>query len=195
GTTTQYLRKVKRTVKSAKAAQQPELPWLVGPVKNSPNTKRNKNSQIRVVPDMQLSTGIGVISYLERIDGKAMYYPDGLKIGGVDIIKKWLSSDGRLYFIPPENISPASTVLFDNKESLQLEYDISLSEGNIQYIDSLLEQVGILNDFTSSYKVEGIDEFNREFTNGYLRYWKSLDNLMDRGLTIDEQNYALLKLS
>ncbi|MFZ1875213.1 MAG: DUF2345 domain-containing protein, partial [Chania sp.] len=37
GTTAQYVRKVKRTAKAGKASQQPEIPWLADPVKNSAN--------------------------------------------------------------------------------------------------------------------------------------------------------------
>lgn len=194
GTTAMYVRKVKRTMAASAASQQPEIPCLANPVKNSFDSERNDKPGIRIVPNIQLINTIGVISYLERIDGKAMYSPVDLDIGNVKFIKKWLSSDGRLYVIPPGNLLPADTVLLDGKEKLQLECDVFIASNKNEYIDSLIAQMNVLDDFIRAYKTEGDDEFNYAFINGYLRYWKALDNLMDEGLTIDEQKYLQSKL-
>ncbi|WP_270489643.1 type VI secretion system Vgr family protein [Enterobacter ludwigii] len=195
GTTTSYMRRVKLTMAAGAASQQPEMPCLADPIKNSTNTGRKDRPKIRVVPNIQLTKTIGVISYLERVDGKAMYYPEDLKIGNVKIIKKWLSNDGRLYFISPGNLLPADVVLLDKKDKWQLENDVFLSKNKNEYIDSLAVQVGILDDFTKEYKTEGKGEFSHAFINCYLRYWKALDNLMEDDLTIDEERYLLSKLN
>ncbi|HCL5251527.1 TPA: hypothetical protein N2G30_001638 [Salmonella enterica] len=157
---------------------------------DSDDNENNENEpKIRVVPNIQLTGSLGVIAYIERIDGKKLYLNDFITIGQSEIHEKWLSKDGRLFFIPPEGMSFSDKIYINDVETLLLEKNVAEASNNFKYIDVLSEQMNVFKVFTDLYKKEECDSYDSAFINGYLRYSNALDNLVLKNISIEEQKY------
>ncbi|EOC3629995.1 hypothetical protein ACI3B4_004536, partial [Enterobacter hormaechei] len=157
------------------------------------NENDENEPKIRVFPNIQLTGSLGVIAYIERLDGKRLYLNDFITIGVNEIHEKWLSEDGRLFFIPPERMSFSDKVYINEVEALLLERNVAEATNNFDYIDVLSEQMNVFRNFTSLYKNEQCDTYDSAFINGYSRYSNALDNLMLKKLSIEEQKYLKMK--
>ncbi|HCA3488440.1 TPA: hypothetical protein MOX26_004459 [Salmonella enterica subsp. enterica serovar Ball] len=149
--------------------------------------------KIRVVPNIQLTGSLGVIAYIERLDGKKLYLNDFITIGLSEIHEKWLSKDGRLFFIPPDRMSFSDKIYINEIETLFLERNVVEAANNFEYIDVLSDQMNVFKDFTSLYKSEECDSYDSAFINGYLRYSNALDNLVLKNISIEEQKYLKMQ--
>ncbi|EDH0696495.1 hypothetical protein GCS34_22000 [Salmonella enterica] len=157
---------------------------------DSDDNENNENEpKIRVVPNIQLTGSLGVIAYIERIDGKKLYLNDFITIGQSEIHEKWLSKDGRLFFIPPDGMSFSDKIYINDVETLLLEKNVAEASNNFKYIDVLSEQMNVFKVFTDLYKKEEYDSYDSAFINGYLRYSNALDNLVLKNISIEEQKY------
>ena len=162
---------------------------------NMPTTRSflsERKPDIRIVPNTQIMGNIGIIGYMEKIDGSPLCDPEKLKIGRIQVIEKWLTPDKkRMYFIPPKGISYSNEVYFDDEDGLWLEQEVFNAKKHKSYIDSMEKQMEILDLFLLEFKAEGQEKYDSALYNAHTRYWKVLDYIENLGLDLDNQEYLL----
>jgi|GEM_PF-933034 len=155
-----------------------------------------EEGKVRVVPNTQLSNCMGVIAYIERVDGEQLTFKNSLVIGDKKIEETWLSPDHKLYFLPPDNLSYANQVHIDNTNTFVIDKDVQQTQSNNEFIDTLQEQMAIFNQFIATFSSSNSKEkVDLALYNGHMRYWQSLDKLEQSALSIQEQEYLLTAMN
>ncbi|MDC5258451.1 DUF2345 domain-containing protein [Acinetobacter baumannii] len=136
----------------------------------------------------------GVLARIERLDGKKINSTDKLVINGTPLKEVWISENGVAYFIPPKNIPQVKSIEI-NGESLNLEKNLRQFHTNKEGIDSISEQVEILNEALGEHKKQFSSENKSDVIvmQGVFRYSLILDYIDQLDWDYESQKYLLSK--
>ncbi|HCH8094037.1 TPA: hypothetical protein NJU31_003615, partial [Acinetobacter baumannii] len=136
----------------------------------------------------------GVLARIERLDGKKINSTDKLVINGTPLKEVWISENGVAYFIPPKNIPQVKSIEI-NGESLNLEKNLRQFHTNKEGIDSISEQVEILNEALREHKKQFSSENKSDVIvmQGVFRYSLILDYIDQLDWDYESQKYLLSK--
>ncbi|MCZ3202510.1 hypothetical protein QMJ91_03440 [Acinetobacter baumannii] len=115
-------------------------------------------------------------------------------INGTPLKEVWISENGVAYFIPPKNIPQVKSIEI-NGESLNLEKNLRQFHTNKEGIDSISEQVEILNEALREHKKQFSSENKSDVIvmQGVFRYSLILDYIDQLDWDYESQKYLLSK--
>ncbi|MFW1774762.1 hypothetical protein [Acinetobacter seifertii] len=150
-------------------------------------------SKAKITPNIHFPI-TGVLARIERLDGKKINSTDKLEINGTPLKEVWISKNGVAYFIPPKNIPQVKSIEI-NGESLNLEKNLRQFHTNKEGIDSISEQVEILNEALTEHKKQFSSKNKSDVIvmQGVFRYSLILDYIDQLDWDYESQKYLLSK--